>query len=157
MKTEYEIGDELRLIRNVRNDGTFPGTEMGELLVRRGSTGFVRNIGTFLQDQIIYSIHFVDIDMMIGCREEELIPADAEWIPSLFEFRQKVTCKLPLAINGEVIAKPGMPGEIIKVLNDDPKDVSYHVRFPGRTLLIPENALKPLEQEQSNEPEQASG
>ena len=74
-----------------------------------------------------------------------------------FEFRQKVTCKLPLAINGEVIAKPGMPGEIIKVLNDDPKDVSYHVRFPGRTLLIPENALKPLEQEQSNEPEQASG
>ena len=157
MKTQYQIGDELRLIRNVRNDGTFPGTEIGELLVRRGSTGFVRNIGTFLQDQIIYTIHFVEIDMMIGCREEELISIDDEWIPSLFEFRQKVTCKIPLAIKGEIVVEPGTQGEVIKVLNDDPKAINYHIRFPGRTLLIPESALEPYEQEEHHEPKQASG
>ena len=46
----------MRLIRNVRNDGTFPGMDVGKLLVRRGSVGYVRDVGTFLQDQLIYSV-----------------------------------------------------------------------------------------------------
>ena len=68
----FEYGDEVRVTRNVRNDGTFPGAEVGELLIRRGSTGFVRDVGTFLQDQVVYSVHFVDADRLVGCREQEL-------------------------------------------------------------------------------------
>ena len=71
----------MRLTRNVRNDGTFPGTEIGDLLVRRGSLGHVQNVGTFLQDQIIYSVHFLDEDKIVGCREEELIGDDEPWVP----------------------------------------------------------------------------
>ena len=151
MKPEYDYGDVVRLIRNVRNDGTFPGSEIGDLLIRRGSLGHVRNIGTFLQDQIIYSVHFTDEDILVGCREEELISEKDPWNPSLFEFRDKVISKIPLAINGEIIVASGDEGEVIKVLMDMPGGVQYHVRFPGRTLQVPENALDFSNQEDAKE------
>lgn len=141
MKPLYNIGDVVRVIRNVRNDGTFPGCEIGDMLIRRGSMGHVRNIGTFLQDQIIYSVHFMDEDILVGCREEELIGENDQWVPSKFEFRDKVISKIPLAINGEVIVEQGAEAEVLKVLRDMPGGVQYHVRFPGRTLQVPETAL----------------
>lgn len=146
MMQRFDYGEEVRVIRNVRNDGTYPGLDTGTLLVRRGSVGHVVNVGTFLQDQVIYTVHFIDDEKMIGCREEELIPADAAWIPNLFEFRDKVTPRVPLAVGGEVIAEPGMEGEIEKVLRDmsdiEQKGVHYHVRFTGRTLQVPESSLE---------------
>lgn len=143
MRPRYDFGEEVRVLRNVRNDGTYPGMEIGDLLVRRGSVGYVRAVGTFLQDQLIYTVHFLDDNRTVGCREEELILADAPWVPSQFEFRDKVHSVIPLAINGEVIVFSEMRGEVIKVLRDRPEGVFYHVRFPGRTLLVPEDALAP--------------
>jgi len=142
MQPRFEIGRVVRLIRNVRNDGTFPGTEIGDLLVRRGSLGHVQSVGTFLQDQIIYSVHFLDEDKMVGCREEELIGDDEPWTPSRFEFRDKVLSNKALAINGEVIVEKDAEGEVLKILRDMPGGVQYHVRFPGRTLQVPESALE---------------
>lgn len=142
MRPKYEYGDEVRVIRNVRNDGTFPGTKTGELLVRRGSVGFVRDVGTFLQDQIIYTVHFIDTDKIVGCREAELQPASNAWVHNLFEFREKVTPKVQLAVADEIIARPGDEGEILKVLRNAPGGVAYHVRFPGRTLQVPETSLE---------------
>ncbi len=141
MRPRYDYGDEVRVVRNVRNDGTYPGMETGTLLVRRGSVGHVQNIGTYLQDYIIYSVHFLDANVLVGCREEELIPVDAPWVSTRFEFREKVSAQVPLAINGEVIVRPGDEGEILKVLRDVPGGPVYHVRFPGRTLQVPESAL----------------
>lgn len=141
----FDNGDEVRVIRNVRNDGTYPGEKVGNLLIRRGSTGYVRSRGTFLQDQIIYEVHFVEQGMVVGCREEELIGADEEWVPSRFEFREKVKSKLKLAVKGEVIADVGDVGEVIKVLRWQEDGVAYHVRFPGHTLLVPETSLEPVE------------
>jgi nitrogen fixation protein NifZ len=141
----YDYGDEVRVVRNVRNDGTYPGLDVGAPLVRRGSVGYVVNVGTFLQDQVIYSVHFMNEQRLVGCREEELIPADAPWTPSRFEFRDKVASRINLAVDGEIIAPIGAEGEILKVLRHaDPAQVQYHVRFPGRTLQVPENALLPL-------------
>ena len=144
----YDYGEAVRVIRNVRNDGTYPGLEVGAFLVRRGSVGYVVNVGTFLQDQVIYSVHFLTEERLVGCREEELIPADADWTPSRFEFRDKVRSAINLAVNGEIIAPIGEPGEILKVLrHEDPEQVQYHVRFPGRTLQVPEKALAPLNED----------
>lgn len=141
----YDYGDEVRVTRNVRNDGTYPGLEVGAPLVRRGSVGYVVNVGTFLQDQVIYSVHFLNEQRLVGCREEELIPADAPWTPSRFEFRDKVKSRIKLAVDGEIVAAPGDEGEILKVLrHEDPTQVQYHVRFPGRTLQVPEALLDPL-------------
>ena len=142
----FDYGDAVRVIRNIRNDGTYPNASVGELLVRRGSVGYVRHMGVFLQDQIIYSVYFINQGgITVGCREPELIPADAPWTPSRFEFRDKVVNRIPLACKGEIIVTAGNQGEILKVLSREGQDgVMYHVRFCGRTLLVPEKVLEPM-------------
>jgi len=145
----YEYGDQVRVIRNVRNDGTYPGLAVGAHLVRRGSVGYVVNVGTYLQDQVIYSVHFLSEERLVGCREDELIAADAPWTPSRFEFRDKVASRIHLSVEGEIIVPQGTEGEVVMVLrNEDPSQVQYHVRFPGRTLQVPESALVALNPEE---------
>lgn len=144
MKPEFDYGDRVRVTRNVRDDGTYPGKDVGDLLVRRGSIGTVIEIGTFLQDQIIYTVHFLEIDRIIGCRQEEVIGADDEWNPSRYESREKVVAGRSFAIDGEVVVPKGTIGEIIKVLRDMPGGVHYHVSFPTKFLCIPESSLEPL-------------
>jgi nitrogen fixation protein NifZ len=141
MRPAFNYGDEVRVMRNVRNDGTYPGLEMGAPLIKRGSVGYVQSVGTYLQEYIIYSVHFVKEDILVGCKEEELLGASEPWVASEFEFRDKVQAKIRLAINGEVLVEPNDQGEVLKVLRDMPNGVHYHVRFPGRTLLVPETAL----------------
>jgi nitrogen fixation protein NifZ len=90
---------------------------------------------------LIYSVDFIDNGRMVGCREQELQLESDPWIPSRFEFREKVTPNIPLGIGGEVIAEPGDEGEIEKVLREQDGGPAYHVRFSGRTLQVPESAL----------------
>jgi nitrogen fixation protein NifZ len=147
MNARWDYGEAVRLTRNVRNDGTYPGLEPGDFLVRRGSIGYVVDVGTFLQDQIIYSVNFIDEGKIVGCREEELIGAEDEWTPSRFEFRDKVRAARQLAIGGEVLVALGSVGEVIKVIRDAPGGVAYHIHFdalPGRVLQIQETILEPL-------------
>jgi len=148
MDARWDYGEAVRLTRNVRNDGTYPGLDPGDFLVRRGSIGYVVDVGTFLQDQIIYSVNFLDEGKIVGCREEELIGADDPWMPSKFEFREKVRSAKGLSVNGEVLVAVGAIGEVIKVIRDAPGGVAYHVHFDslsGRVLQIPENTLEALE------------
>ena len=139
----YSYGDEVRVIRNLRNDGSFPGVDKGQLLVRRGETGHVRNLGTFLQDQIIYTVHFVQADIQVGCREEELIPASEPWVNSRYENRDKVVAALALSLRGEVVVPLNTPGEVFKVIRNEDA-VHYHVQFSGHLLIVPETALHPF-------------
>ncbi len=142
MLPKFEFGDEVRIIRNVRNDGTYPGVPIGTLLIRRGSTGFVMNVGTFLQDQLIYTVNIFEQNKIVGFREEELIGIAEQWIPSKFESREKVRCKTTLAVRGEVRATPGAPGEILKVLRDEAGGVQYQVIFHDQVLQVPESVLE---------------
>jgi nitrogen fixation protein NifZ len=140
----WDFGDAVRVARNVRNDGTYPGIATGELLVRRGSVGHVVDIGTFLQDQIIYSVHFLDIGKVVGCRQEELLDIDDPWVPSRHEVRERVRAARALVAGGEELVPAGAEGEILKVLRDsDPP--TYHLHFdcrPGRVFAVPEAALE---------------
>lgn len=147
MRPRWECGEAVRVIRNVRNDGTYPGMDAGAPLVRRGSVGHIVDVGTFLQDQIVYSIHFLDQGRIVGCREEELMGADEEWVPSRYEFREKVRTLAALAVDGEVLVAVGAVGEILRVLRPGADEVAYHVHFdclPGRVLQIPEPRLDPV-------------
>lgn len=142
MLPKFEFGTEVRIVRNVRNDGTYPGMPTGQLLVRRGSTGFVTNVGTFLQDQLIYSVNFLALNKIVGCREEELIGIDEVWQPSQFESREKVRSRRTLTVGGEVRATIGMEGEILKVLRDVENGVQYQVIFHDHVLQVPESMLE---------------
>ena len=141
MLPKFEFGQQVRIVRNVRNDGTYPGMPTGQLLIRRGSTGFVVNIGTFLQDQLIYSVNFLDQGRIVGFREEELISIDEPWVPSRFESRERVRSKATLAVSGEVRATPGSEGEVLKVLRGEEGGVQYQVIFHDHVLQVPESVL----------------
>ena len=148
----FEFGESVRVTRNVRNDGTYPGMEVGTLLIRRGRVGNVIEVGTFLQDQVIFTVHFLNQGRMVGCRLEELISADEPWNPSRFEFRDKVVCAVDLGMQGQILFAKGTEGEVLKVLRDS-EQIQYHVAFQGRLLQVPEAALAPAHPELFNEPE----
>lgn len=133
----------MRVLRPIRNDGTFPGKARGELLIRRGSIGVVQDVGTFLQDQIIYAVLFMDENRMVGCREEEVQADTDPWIPHQFDSRDRVRAACTLSVGGEVRAKAGDIGEVMRVMNDS-EPVQYQVIFGDRILQLPEPLLQEL-------------
>ena len=66
-------GAKVRAKRAIRNDGTVPGAEIGAIIVRKGDIGYVRDIGTFLQQFYVYAVDFVDRGTIVGMRAGELI------------------------------------------------------------------------------------
>lgn len=142
MTTAFDYGHRVRVIRTIRNDGTFPGKMRGEVLIWRGSLGYVRDVGTFLQDQRIYSVHFIDHNRLIGCRDREVIDAEDPWHDSRFEFRQAVIANRDLAIEGQVVVSCGAAGQITRVIAGDPETHRYQVVFGERQLLVSEQALR---------------
>ncbi len=72
----FRPGERVRATRHVRNDGTYPGKDIGENLVRKGDVGYVRDIGTFLQQFYIYSVEWVDRGTLVGMRARELASLD---------------------------------------------------------------------------------
>lgn len=72
----FQPGEHVRATRHVKNDGTYPGAEIGENLVRKGDVGYVRDIGTFLQQFYIYSVEWIDRGTLVGMRARELASLD---------------------------------------------------------------------------------
>jgi nitrogen fixation protein NifZ len=68
----FDMGEKVRSLKQIRNDGTFPGKDIGEILVRKGDVGYVVSIGTFLQSSYIYAVHFISRGYVVGCRKKEL-------------------------------------------------------------------------------------
>ena len=68
----FDIGQKVRSCKLIRNDGTFPGKEIGETLAKKGDIGYVVSIGTFLQSSYIYAVHFMTTGYIVGCRKKEL-------------------------------------------------------------------------------------
>jgi nitrogen fixation protein NifZ len=73
----FSFGEKVRAKRNVRNDGTYAGKEIGDLLCRKGEIGYVVSIGTFLQQFYIYAVEFTESGNRVGMKRKELDPANA--------------------------------------------------------------------------------
>ncbi len=69
---KFEYGQKVRSKKYVRNDGTFPGREVGDILVSKGDVGYVTSIATFLQQFYIYGIDFYELGYRVGMRGKEL-------------------------------------------------------------------------------------
>ncbi len=65
-------GDKVISKKNVKNDGTMFGREIGEVVVKKGDVGYVRDIGTFLQQFYIYAVDFIERGNIVGMRAREL-------------------------------------------------------------------------------------
>lgn len=68
----FEIGSRVRVRKLIRNDGTFPGKEIGDHLAKKGDIGYIVGIGTYLQRAYIYSVHFLESNYIVGCLGREL-------------------------------------------------------------------------------------
>jgi len=69
-------GAKVMAIRSVKNDGTFAGRDIGEVLVRKGDVGYVRDVGMYLQRYYIYAVDFVARGAVVGMRARELVVPD---------------------------------------------------------------------------------
>ena len=136
----FDYGAAVRLVRTVHNDGSFPGKKRGDLLVRKGAIGHVRDIGSFLQDQVIYQVHFLELGFSVGCREQELLPAEAPWIDSEFEFGDWVAATSGLAVAGQLLVQAGDVGQVMAVRRDL-EPLRYEVLFADRLLQVPLSAI----------------
>jgi nitrogen fixation protein NifZ len=72
----FAVGERVVSRSVIRNDGTYVGRDIGDVLVGRGDLGYVRSIGTFLQQFYIYAVEFVDSGHQVGMRAKELCTLD---------------------------------------------------------------------------------
>jgi nitrogen fixation protein NifZ len=72
----FTMGERVISRSVIRNDGTYNGKDIGEVLVHKGEIGYVRSIGTFLQQFYIYAVEFVDSGHRVGMRAKELCTLD---------------------------------------------------------------------------------
>lgn len=72
----YDYGEKVRSLKVIRNDGTFVGREIGEVLVNKGDIGYVASIGTFLQQFYIYGVDFYARGCVVGMKGRELESLD---------------------------------------------------------------------------------
>ncbi|BBF92498.1 nitrogen fixation protein NifZ [Blastochloris tepida] len=72
----FQPGEKVRATKYVKNDGTYPLKDIGEVLVKKGDVGYVRDIGTYLQRFYVYAVEFVDRGTIVGMRGRELVSLD---------------------------------------------------------------------------------
>jgi nitrogen fixation protein NifZ len=72
----FDLEQKVRVRKVIRNDGTFPGKDIGFHLAKKGEVGYIVGIGTYLQTSYIYSVHFVETGFVVGCLRKELEPVE---------------------------------------------------------------------------------
>lgn len=72
----FTFGERVVSRTTIRNDGTFTGKDIGEVLVKKGDIGYVVSIGTFLQQFYIYAVEFTEHGYRVGMRAKELMTLD---------------------------------------------------------------------------------
>jgi len=72
----FNYGERVIARSVIRNDGTYNGKDVGDVLVGKGEIGYVTNINTFLQQFYIYAVDFVDSGHRVGMRAKELCTLD---------------------------------------------------------------------------------
>ena len=76
-KAKFGVGQKVELLENIVNDGTYPHSPIGTLMMPKGSVGYIKSIGEFLQVIRVYEVHFFGVlntpIEIVGCREHELL------------------------------------------------------------------------------------
>lgn len=68
----FAEGQKVRSLAVIRNDGTYPNADVGQVLIEPGAVGYVHHIGTFLARHYIYAVEFVREGRLVGMRAKEL-------------------------------------------------------------------------------------
>jgi nitrogen fixation protein NifZ len=75
-EAKFGIGQKVKLIKEIVNDGTYPHSPIGTLMMPKDSIGYIKSVGEFLQVIRVYEVHFLGVEEapveIVGCRENEL-------------------------------------------------------------------------------------
>ncbi len=73
---KFGVGQQVKLVKDIVNDGTYPHAPIGTLMMPTGAIGYIKSIGEFLQVIRVYEVHFLGVSdapvEIVGCREHEL-------------------------------------------------------------------------------------
>lgn len=72
---KFHLGQKVKLLEDIVNDGTYPHSPIGTLMMKKGSQGYIKSVGEFLQVIRVYEVHFLGVEApveVVGCREHEL-------------------------------------------------------------------------------------
>ena len=53
---KFGVGQKVKLVKDVVNDGTYPHAPIGTLMMKEGSIGYIKSIGEFLQVIRVYEV-----------------------------------------------------------------------------------------------------
>ncbi len=73
---DFSDNEKVRSTAQVKNDGTYPHKEIGEVIVNDGDIGFVRESWHFL-GRIYYTVEFTSRGVVVIMRERELTTVDS--------------------------------------------------------------------------------
>lgn len=124
----FSYGEKVKAKRTIRNDGTYAGKEIGDILAKKGEEGYVVSIGTFLQQFYIYGVEFLESGNRVGMKRKELDP--------VHERDEMADLPLPEAAT---MIEPRLPryqwGQRVKALVDLHNDGSFP-DAPLEALLV---------------------
>jgi len=72
---KFCMNQKVELLKDIVNDGTYPHSKIGQIMMKKGSVGYIKDMGDFLQVIRVYEVHFLGQNTeveVIGCREHEL-------------------------------------------------------------------------------------
>jgi len=106
----FSYGERVIARSVIRNDGTYNGKDIGEVLVNKGEIGYVTNINTFLQQFYIYAVDFAETGHRVGMRAKELCTLD------------KLPDDVLAQLGGRVAALRGLGGETVSDAKESEHD-----------------------------------
>ena len=145
--SRFHQGCEVRLLYDVVNDGTVYGVERGKIIQEAGSVGYIKQFGDLING-MVYDVHFLGSDQIIGCRDWELADGDVEWQPAVFENKELVVSSKKLASTmGNIPADT--KGKVVGVRYLAPHGYVYEVNFDiqgEQRFLVTRDQIKAIQQ-----------
>ena len=125
---QFLPGDAVRLLFDIKNDGTFYGVQRGTIMQPAGARGYVAYRND-LADLTVYEVHFPESNTTMGCRDKELIPGDDPWSPPAFKKGDVVAARIDLTQNQAVLVPEGTVGQVSVIRFQKNIGYIYEVRF----------------------------
>jgi nitrogen fixation protein NifZ len=76
-RRDFAANEKVRSATQVRNDGTYPHKDIGEILVCEGDVGFVHESWTFL-GEVYYTVEFIERAVVVIMRAREMAKHDCK-------------------------------------------------------------------------------
>ena len=131
----YEEGDAVRVLFDIVSDGTVHRKRRGELIMPMGRTGYIQKRGILLDD-LVYEVHFLEEGQVVGCREHELLLAEENWEPPLFQKKDRIRTTTDLHRKGELVLQKGEEGVVLTLDYHEDLGYIYEVQFSGNHRLM---------------------